>query len=130
MMALAIVLFAAGCTIATYRMFDHLITQSDLFSLVIFCQKVHADALANYKKNVIKFDLIHNTYQTEKTIISLSRQTNFGAPCDSLGPPSSPINKITQPITFQNNTLICYPDGHMNAGIIYLTSTDKKGDMH
>jgi hypothetical protein len=53
----------------------------------------------------------------------LPRHLVFGAPTGSKGPPSAPEKPITHPITFEKNRMICYPDGTLQAGALYLLDT-------
>jgi hypothetical protein len=42
------------------------------------------------------------------------------APPNALGPPTAPHHAITQPITFPHDTIICYKNGSIQSGSIYL----------
>jgi len=58
----------------------------------------------------------------------LSQPIQFGIMPNIKGPPSSAHTLITKPISFKNNTLVCYPSGIISAGTIYMT--DNKQCMY
>ena len=37
------------------------------------------------------------------------------------GPPSHPQRLVTQPVTYQNSAIICYPEGTIQPGTLYFT---------
>lgn len=63
-----------------------------------------------------------DSYRTRVQLHTLARGVTFGAPPGALGSPADPCKPITKPITFVNNKLICYPQGTIQAGTIYLAA--------
>lgn len=75
------------------------------------------------------------THQEQHLIINISQRSyrygnhdrtltagvDFGALSAIQGPPAQPTHGITQPVTFQKNTIIFYPSGIISSGTIYLT---------
>lgn len=59
----------------------------------------------------------------------LAHGVSFGFLSGSYGPPAHPEQLVTNPITFQKTKngyeIICYPDGTMSAGTIYLLDHKK-----
>jgi hypothetical protein len=55
---------------------------------------------------------------------ALAQGIRFGAPATVKGPPSAPQHAITTPITFVDQRIVCYPDGTLSSGTLYLTTDD------
>lgn len=64
------------------------------------------------------------SYAFGKTVQKLAQGVQFGFIPESWGPPAQPVYQILNSVTFKDNTIVCYPDGLVSAGSIYLT--DKK----
>ncbi|MDR3646329.1 MAG: prepilin-type N-terminal cleavage/methylation domain-containing protein [Candidatus Babeliales bacterium] len=93
-----------------------------LFSVFSYLQQA---AIASNKDLVLQFDSQNNSYSFESSKIKLSEQTKFSIKQDLKGPPSSPVNTLTKPITFMNNQVVFYADGKMQPGTVYLTDSKK-----
>lgn len=62
-------------------------------------------------------------YIVEHKVKLLASGVTFGFLPNMWGPPAHPVYQIINSVTFKDNTIICYPDGTINAGSIYLTDT-------
>ena len=81
--------------------------------------------MANNKPQTIVFDLHEQKYQYNNTEHILPKHVQFGAAPNAKGPPSSPHNAITNPITFKNKTITFHPNGIVQPGAVYLTDSTR-----
>lgn len=56
----------------------------------------------------------------------LPKHLVFGALPECKGPPSAPEKPITNPITFAKERTVCYPDGTIQSGTLYMLDTKTK----
>ena len=89
-----------------------------LATIIMYAQQC---ALSSYSQQEIRCDIEHHTYQCQDRTIGLSHGVRFGTLPGTQGPPSHPTKAITTPITFENHTLILYPNGTVSSGTVYLT---------
>jgi len=68
------------------------------------------------------------SYKQNNKIIThqLARQVLFGYLAQTKGPPSSPKNLLTKPVSFYNNKVVFYPNGKISPGSVYLIDRKKK----
>ena len=62
----------------------------------------------------------NQSYTARGSTITLPEGLTFGFLPQVLGPPSAPSHLITQPITFKNSTIACFPDGTIASGTVYM----------
>lgn len=125
MIVISVALFMAGSAIVTYRFIDRSIARSELSFFKIFCQKVRSDAVAAGEEQSIELDAPTRSYRAGGMHVQLPTQVQFGTAPGVLGPPSNPINPITEAITFKDKKIVCFPDGRLSSGIVYFTTNDK-----
>lgn len=93
--------------------------------LITYTQQV---AITNNQEQNIIFDSNRQEYYTTDNKETLPRMIRFGIIPHVYGPPSKPTTPITNPITFVDQTLRCYPDGTISSGTLYLT--DNNGNLY
>jgi len=80
-------------------------------------------ALALQKDISIFFDPQAQIYIIENIPYALEKNIVFAVLPGIKGPPSTPTQVITQPITYKNNTVIFYKNGVISSGTVYLLDT-------
>lgn len=78
-------------------------------------------ALATGQDQTIHFDVAKNKIYGAGREYQLARGTIFGIMPGVQGPPAAPHKLLTSPITFQDNKIVCYAQGTLDAGTVYIT---------
>ncbi len=123
---LALVTITLGLSIPYFSFLQRSIVRSEIekmHSMFIYMQHM---AIATQQDQKIEFDTDRQVYYCNKQQVSLPHGVTFGVIPGVLGPPSSPQELITKPITFLNNTIIFRAQGTMQAGTVYLIDRNKK----
>lgn len=81
-------------------------------------------AIAHQKEMAIVINPTANTFNANGRLLKLEYLSCGSAPF-AYGPPSQPSNPIVNPTTFENNTILCKPDGTINHGSLYLVNADQ-----
>lgn len=71
----------------------------------------------------IVFDQTKKSYSCGIYCETLPRHVVFGASPECKGPPSAPEKPITDAITFEKKRAMCYPDGTIQSGTVYMLDT-------
>lgn len=103
---------------------DQLGAQHDMQVLYNSVMYLHQRAKSNFKLKSLEFDQKNRSFKYNNQSHTLSSGVEFGSIPDIKGPPSSPKKQIDNPITFEGNKILFYPDGAISAGTVYLV--DKK----
>lgn len=106
---------------------QRMFVRSELEQLYTVCYYLQRSAMAKHKPQTITFDLQKQSYQyNNNTEHVLPQNVQFGCTPGAKGPPSSAHNAITNPITFQNNTITFQPNGIIEPGTVYITDSKKQ----
>ncbi len=96
------------------------------------CVAVEIDKLAHFfnfcsqkavitgKSHTLLFDTRLGSYSCGNFHERLTSGVSFGVLPGVYGPPSDPKKPINNPVTFDNQQIIFYPDGSMQSGTIYV----------
>lgn len=87
-------------------------------SFVTYVQRL---ALATGQDHTIEFDSAHNIIRGAGRTYHLARGVKFGIMPGVSGPPAAPHTHLDQPITFKDSQIICYAQGTVDAGTVYIT---------
>lgn len=113
-----LVLFGGQCVSTVQR----IAARAELGLLVLTMRTEQQTALLTGSERTITFNKDGSGYATGTSAHTFQRGVVFGAPPGALGSPSNPRKPITKPITFLDNTVICYPQGTVQSGTIYLAA--------
>ncbi len=94
--------------------------RTELGLLALTIRTEQQTALLTGAERVITFKKDMSGYATHTSTHTFQKGIVFGAPLGALGSPSDPRKLIKKPVTFIDNTLVCYPQGTIQAGTIYL----------
>lgn len=94
-----------------------------LYSAVVYAQR---KAIATGIEQVIKLDLKNQSYVIDEAHYTLHSGVTYGYAPESWGPPAHPVYQIDKSVTFKDDTIICYADGTLNAGTLYLKDKRSK----
>ncbi len=128
MVVIALFAFITTLAMANISFLNRFIARTELDHLYMACRYMQHKACATHQEQTITFNLGNNSYSFAGHKHVLPVQIKFGVLPDSKGPPSAPRRAINKPITFKNNTVVCYPTGIIAAGTAYLT--DNKQCMY
>lgn len=103
-----------------------LTVRADIEKLYTTCLYLQQKALSCQEKQTLYFALDKKTYRYENCAERLNTQVLYGFIAGAKGPPSSPHVLITQENSFENNQIVFYPDGVIQAGTLYLTDVNKR----
>ncbi len=125
LIALAMITIIATLTITNTSFLNRFILQTEVEKLFSNCMHQQYKALMSGSNQTIIFNPKQQTYSLGNQKHTLSTSIEFGVPSDAKGPPSKPTKKITKPITWKNNTLICHTSGIIKSGTVYLANKSK-----
>ena len=112
--------------IMVFPSYDRLFVHTELDRLYMAFLACSHKAIATGVAQTISFDPTTNTLTLDGTEQKLTSRVCFGSLAQSWGPPASPAAPIEDPVTFKHHQAICYPDGTIQAGRIYLTDSNKQ----
>ena len=115
----------------SFQEYDRLLLHNELNRLYMLCIAYSQRAALQQRPYEITFSstnsqIINITEPSQEEIHHLTNGTQFGILTSVKGPPATPQNFITQPITFVGNKITFYPDGKIQPGTLYLTDTNKR----
>lgn len=130
MVCISLVMLLASLIVPRFAKQPHAELYTDLDHLFSVITYLHYRAMATHTIQELFFDLEKQVYyfikHEKKHEKRLHASTLFGYLPNAMGPPSSPTELITKPITFaQKNTKSTlsarfFPDGKISSGTIYL----------
>lgn len=121
---LALVAFFATIALVTFPSYDQLFVHAELDRLYTAFLACAHKAIASGTTQTISFDSKQMSYKCDGITYPLANRVCFGSVEQSWGPPANPREPIKEPITFVHQRALCYPDGKIQAGTIYLTDTN------
>lgn len=124
---IALLLFTviATLTVTNTTFLHRFILQTEVEKLFSHCLAQQYKALMSGSNQRIVFDPKHGSYSIDNHRYKLPDDIQFGATDSAKGPPSAPSKKITKPVTWKNNTLVCHASGIIQPGTVYLTTRNK-----
>lgn len=122
----ALVMIVATLVMVHGTYMHRVLVHAEIEKLALICRYLQNGAMTTNQEKTLKFDLKNRTYAYDSTKGKLSCNVEFGMIDGIKGPPSHPTETIQKPITFKNNTITFYPDGIIQAGTLYLISSDKQ----
>ncbi len=108
------------------RIFDRLLVRSELERFYGVCHYLQRSAMVTNEPVQLVCDTDRNTYRYRTAEYRLPAHVIFGCPAGVSGPPASPTNAISNPVTFKNSTITFHPDGVIQAGTVYFTDAAKR----
>ena len=135
LVCISILLVLASTTIPRFFDVDKALLMHELDKLFVTFSYVQQKAIASNTQQMIRFELVTNSYfylnQAHKQVPqALANSIKFGFLKTAKGPPSTPVNFIKKPITFENQKtplqVIFYPDGKITPGSLYLVDKKEK----
>ncbi len=123
---LALVALLVSISLPRLSFIHHYMLRSELEKMRMIIMYTHQKAIAGNRQQIITLDSTHHAYNITDSNEPLSSWVQFGFLPHSYGPPSNPTMPLKTAITFVNNKIICYPDGTISAGSMYLVDCNKK----
>jgi len=94
-----------------------------LYSICMYLQQI---AMTTNQKQILIFNKTRSSYHYQGHEELLNPYTIFGTLNGLKGPPSTPENTISNPITFIGKQITFTPTGILQPGTIYLTDKKKQ----
>jgi prepilin-type N-terminal cleavage/methylation domain-containing protein len=144
------IVIALICVIVTLAMInssfvDRFAVRSEVEKFATTCRYLRELAMSTNTEQRLVFDLKNNSYsfvdpvhhplpgpaegqsQSSEVVQKLSPRVQFGVGKRAVsGPPSAPTKPITHAVTYINNAILFYPDGIIQAGIVYFSDVASK----
>ncbi|RTL04287.1 hypothetical protein EKK58_10790 [Candidatus Dependentiae bacterium] len=112
----------AGLSFPLIGVLDRVLLRLEIDLLVNTIEAQRAMAVIDNKDIVITFDSKSNSYIVDSTTHVFSQSVSFLYPPNGYGPPSAPTESIQKPISFLHNQLVCFSNGAMSSGVVYIGS--------
>lgn len=126
------IVIALICVITTLAMInssfvDRFAVRSEVEKFASTCRYLRQLAMSTNAEQRLVFDVKNNSYSFDASNQKLSTRVQFGVGKRAVsGPPSAPTKSITQAVTYTNNAILFYPDGIIQAGIVYFSDASSK----
>lgn len=101
----------------------HTIVRHELDTLCYAIMMQAHRALAEGKAKAIVF-MPPNSWSDETKVHTFAEHIHYGTQTGTTGPPGAPSHLVTNPLTYTGEKIICYPDGTVQAGTVYLLSDE------
>jgi hypothetical protein len=125
MVIIACIVIIATLAIGQMSFLNRFLVRADLQALHMECRYVQHCACMHQNQYAIQFDIVGRTYSSLRGKNTLSPGVHFGFMPGAYGPPSLAHALLEKPITFEQNSIEFYPHGAAQAGVIYLTDSNK-----
>ncbi len=126
LVVLALITLIAGLGLCNLRSFYGLMVRADIEKLYTVCMYLQQKALSSQTKQVLRFDVGRKSYAYDDGTQQLNSRVCYGFIPGVQGPPSSPHAPIGKQLSFENDHIIFYADGTIQAGTVYLVDVNKK----
>jgi hypothetical protein len=123
--ALILLFFMIGITVPQTSFFKRWHLQAEIGKMYTLFHYAHQKARTLHTDVTILYNEQEGTYQCDTITEQLPSFIIFGASQGIKGPPASPKDSVTQAITFPGKKVICYADGTISSGSIYITDQDR-----
>jgi type II secretory pathway pseudopilin PulG len=116
-----VVILCSGCFVVVERIQQNLNTKLAVNELYSWFLHAHTRAQISGVSQKIIFYPQAQSYRVGEILITLPKGVVFGGnkALSVLVPPSKPSTALSQAITFVDKTINFYPDGTMQAGVVY-----------
>jgi len=123
-----VALFAlvVSLVVANVSFFNGFLVKTEVDRLCNVIRYLQRCAMVENKNHVLVFDEKNQSYSFDSRTYKLSKQVTFGFLSGAKGPPSKPSKAIDKSITFKDAKIICYSDGIIQSGMVYITDAAKK----
>lgn len=126
MIVVAIFAFMGGLVMVTTGHINRSLIRTDINHITALCKHAQYKAMMNGKPVIIQCSSAGNSYSCEQSMHQLTNGVCFGTVTEAKGPPSAPTKPITNPITFERESITFTPDGMMQSGALYLVDAKKQ----
>jgi prepilin-type N-terminal cleavage/methylation domain-containing protein len=124
-LTLVVALVALIATLCVYSSswLNHTVAHTQLEQLQAACRACQCHAIATKKEQRLVFDNLCASYEALGSRSSFTTGICGGCAPGMQGPPSKPVAAPAKCCTFEDNTIIFYPDGIISSGVLYLLDT-------
>lgn len=122
MVVFALSILLASLAFSFIGVFERLLLVVEIDLLINTIEAQRAIAVMDNKDVAIAFDPKDNAYIVDQVRHVFSPMVNFVCPPNGHGPPSAPTELIQKPISFLQNQLLCFSNGAMSSGVLYIGS--------
>ncbi len=122
----ALIMFIALLAVSQATYVHSILVRSQVCALYEAIQMVQQRAISTNTKQKIIIDLDNHRYCVDAAAYKLPSYVRFGVVDGAMGPPSRPERPIVRACTFPDSTITCWPDGIIQAGVLYLVDHKKR----
>jgi len=126
MIVCALLLFVTVLALSQISFVQNMLVRSQLYALYDAIQMAQQRAMSTNTKQTIIIDPDNNRYFVDGAVYTLSPYIRFGVVDGAMGPPALPTHPIVDVCTFSDKTISCWPDGIIQAGVVYLVDHNKR----
>ncbi len=126
LIVITLIMVIIGLALPSLSFLNNTVLKSEVEKLAMVCYYLRQYALATHKEQKLTFNQARQSYTVDSSTYSLSNNIRFGFLPECYGPPSQPLHKINQAITFVHDKIQFFPDGSMSSGTIYLIDATKQ----
>jgi prepilin-type N-terminal cleavage/methylation domain-containing protein len=120
MVVIALLALMSCMSMSIMHYYDRYLVRLELERLYATVMLLHHYALSTGQDQELIVDTTAHYYVTLYSKEFLTGGVKFGVPPRVKGPPSSPVTVLTKPVTFDRNRIVCYANGVIAAGTIYM----------
>lgn len=126
MLLIGLISLLAGLSFSLIAVFERVLLRLEIDLLVNTIEAQRAMAVIGNKDVAITFDSTSSAYSVDSTTHVFSQTVSFLYPPNGYGPPSAPVDLIKKPVSFVNSQLICFANGAMSSGVLYIGSPKQR----
>lgn len=126
MITIALIALIITFGLCNYLYLNKALVRSEVEKIYSICMYLQRLAMVTNKKQTLTFDMARNSYHYQGHEERLNSYTIFAALNGIKGPPSTPTNAISSPVTFVGKKITFTPTGILQPGTIYLTDKKKQ----
>ncbi len=122
----ALIMFILFLAVSQVTYVHSVLVRAQVNALYEAIQMIQHRAISTNSKQKITIDLDNHRYWVNADLYILSSYVRFGIVDDAMGPPSYPVRPIVRACTFPDNSITCWPDGIIQAGVLYVVDHKKR----
>lgn len=118
----SLIILLASMSFSLVGLLERVLFRLEIDILISTIEAQRAIAVIDNKDVAITFDIKNNAYIVDLVKHVFAPSVSFLYPSNGYGPPSAPTALIQKPISFLHNQLVCFSNGAMSSGVLYIGS--------
>ena len=126
MISIVLFILVVSLCVKSSTFLNRSILKSEIDKLYSACMYLQRLAMVTNQNQILHIDTNKNRYLYNGKIEQLASPIIFGTVTGVKGPPSTPTNNVTKPVTFKSQHISFKPNGILQPGTIYLCDKNKQ----